>query len=318
MPPEKSSNQNISPDDITVPAKIPDDPNDELKQIRTFQGDVASALQKQKESIYSIQQAERARSEQISKMRTGGRVAPTEYENPKNRKVGILLFVGIILLLILAGVVGFYSYTEYKKKTALPVIVSAPENRFIATASSEDINILPLDRESFIDLVRTKRATNNKDINHLVLKKGDDETAPLLTTEEFLVLLRAEAPGSLVRSFNPLSMFGILGGSPSHTFLLIKLDSYENAFAGMLAWETNLKENLLPLFATDEEIAKIPGDANFVDISIQNKDARALKNSDDEVIFLYSFFDNDTLVITGSEGALKSLIQRLTAQKLSR
>ena len=58
-----------------------------LKQIRTFQGDVAEALGKQKESIFSIQQ-----SEQL-KRASGGTVpeADNDAESDKKRKEFILL-----------------------------------------------------------------------------------------------------------------------------------------------------------------------------------------------------------------------------------
>ena len=109
-------------------------------------------------------------------------------------------------------------------------------------------------------------------------------------------------------------MFGALEKS---TFLIIKLSSFENAFAGMLAWEKTLSQDIGPLFATSELLRNLPIDSVFTDIVDKNKDIRILMFND-QTVLLYSFFDNNKLIITDNIDTLRILVDRLIQEKLSR
>ena len=109
-------------------------------------------------------------------------------------------------------------------------------------------------------------------------------------------------------------MFGTFGES---AFLIIKLASFENAFAGMLMWEKSLSQDIGPLFATAEFLRSVPPETVFTDITDRNKDIRILALGG-QPILLYSFLDNNTLIITDSMETLRTLIDRLTQEKLSR
>ena len=295
--------------------------DDELKQIRTFQGDVAEALKDQNESIVSIRRAE------LKKQGGGDEFAPRRtLEEEANRKSGekiILLVVGTIILLILGGIGAWYAYTGYQTKTALPAVVVTP-NKFISSEISFDLNVSGLARDSFLSAFDVEKSKKIKtgDIEQIQLKKASTST-PLITTREFFNILNTKAPDSLIRAFDPLFMLGVIGdtteaSSTPHAFLLIKLDSFDNAYAGMLSWETNLQDDLLPLFVDANTLASTTSNIAFQDITIQNKDARAIKDPNGNTIFLYSFFDNNMLIITDNESSLRSLVIRLNTEKLSR
>ena len=85
----------------------------------------------------------------------------------------------------------------------------------------------------------------------------------------------------------------------------------------MLAWENIMAEDLLPLFSASEELKVIAPGYVFRDVTVRNKDVRALYASSTPVL-LYSFFDNNFLIITDSFDALQTLIDRLTRERLSR
>lgn len=304
-----------------------------LKQIRTFQGDVAEALHTQNESIVSIQQHEVARRMEAKKeaplppverpeveapiVRPLPVETPEEREEREVRTSGFKLLGGIIFLVLLGAGGGWYAYKGYRQKTFVPVVEIVP-NRFLTTDSLINIDVVPLARETFIQNIQAERTTSRSGIEQIELKKGEGVNSPLMTTSAFLDFLQARAPGSLVRAFNPLFMMGLLSGNPRHTFLIIKLDSFENAFPGMLGWEKFLADDLLPLFAADAIVKNLPSDTVWKDITIQNKDARVLKDSTGTTVLLYSFFDNNRLLITDSEETLRTLITRLTSEKLSR
>jgi hypothetical protein len=291
-----------------------------LRQIRTYQGDVADALKNQGESVMSIRRAElvkRGDGDEFAQ-----RPTPQEEIEKGSRNKIILLIIGTILLLALGGLGVWYAYNGYKAKTALPVVVVTP-NAFISTDSSVDVDASGLARDTFISAFNDLKNGDikNASIKQIQLRRGI-ATTTLSTTAEFLNIINTKAPSSLVRAFNPLFMLGVIGdtdaSSTPHTFVLVKLDSYENTFPRMLSWEQDMGGDLLPLFASSSVATNFPTDTKFVDVTIQNKDARALKDSTGNTVLLYSFFDNNMLIITDNEASLKTLVARLNVAKLSR
>ncbi len=287
-----------------------------LKQIRTFQGDVAEALTRQNESLVSIQQTE------ALKNRMGGIPSETvSAEEHKRNGDFLYLFVGSIFLIILSLGGAWYGYGEYLKRTAPPVI-SIPANRFISANSEVEINLLNATRETFAAAFADKASDNPaNELRHIVARAGEGELAPLLTTAQFMKALESQAPGNLVRSFDPLFMEGVIGSDP---FLIIKLVSFENAYAGMLSWEPDMAEDLLPMFPS----VKANDSASvFKDVIVKNKDVRMLSaevpatassSTTTTPVLLYSFFDNSVLIITSKLETLQILIERLTRERLSR
>ena len=281
-----------------------------LKQIRTFQGDVAEALQKEHSSLISIQQAEQLKKNSVQPDTN------TSRKNSNNRIESFYLFIGSVLLLSL-GVVGtWYAYNEFVKRSATPII-TAPANRFISVDTEANISLATDSREVLIKTLSDAiQDVTAREMRHVIFTKqmGTTETSYLFPTSEFFKILKTRTPASLIRALDPLFMFGAFGKS---TFLIIKLSSFENAFAGMLAWEKNLSQDIGPLFATAELSRDIPLESVFTDVTDKNKDVRVLALKGQQVL-LYSFFDNNMLIITDNIETLRVLIDRLTREKLSR
>lgn len=271
-----------------------------LKQIRTFQGDVAEALRRERGSLVSIQQAEHLKKSSTQS------ATPIPSENSKKRTEFFFLFLGSLALFVLGTIGSWYAYNEFVRKSATP-IMTAPESRFVSVNTEIGLNLTTTtSREVLIDaLSGALRGTAVGELGHIILP---------FSTSEFLNILGSRAPGSLIRAFDPLFMFGAFGDD---AFLIIKLVSFENAFAGMLAWEENLSQDLGPLFATAEFLRDLPTGSVFTDVTDRNKDVRVLALGN-QPILLYSFFDNNMLIITDKIETLRTLIDRLTREKLSR
>jgi hypothetical protein len=109
-----------------------------------------------------------------------------------------------------------------------------------------------------------------------------------------------------------------LGEAKQSNFIIFRLSSFENAFAGMLAWEETLAEDIGPLFKNSTKLATLYPTKEFEDITARNKDARVLRSETGEILLLYSFFDNNTLIITENDEAMRSLINKLSSSLLSR
>jgi len=270
-----------------------------LKQIRTFQGDVAEALQREQRSLVSIQQAEHLKKGSTSS------ATDTASENTKRKREIFFLFLGSLTLFVLGTVGAWYAYNEFVRRTVTP-IMTAPANRFVSANTEINLTLTATSREALINtLADAVRGAPSGELIHINFS---------LSTIKFLEMLGTRAPGSLVRAFDPLFMFGAFGES---TFLIIKLASFENAFAGMLAWEKNLNQDIGPLFATAELSRNVAPESTFTDVTDKNKDVRMLALGDQPVL-LYSFFDNNMLIITDHIETLRILMDRLTREKLSR
>ncbi|MEX0932337.1 MAG: hypothetical protein WDZ61_00385 [Parcubacteria group bacterium] len=313
----------------------------ELKQIRTFQGDVASTIGKQKESLVSIQRREQARRAEkapsIEEMETS--------EDKKDTWKTVLLSLGTFLL-IAGGIYGsWYAYTEYQEKTELPVI-TVPANRLITSTKTVEIAPTGLTRANLIEQIAEEgRSALSGQVTHLNVGQ---------TTREFLETLEVRAPGRLLRALDDTFMLGVLGGE-GNVFLIVKLASYESAFAGMLEWERSMAEDLGPIFSTRLALRDLESEPIFQDVVNRNKDSRVLRmalplvgemstttstttpvttedpgeqvaTSTDsgvelgapETVLVYSFFDQNTLIITDSDEALASILNKLSSELLSR
>lgn len=312
MPLENKPANGVSSETSPVfPNPVPKPYVSPLKQIRTFQGDVASALGKQKESLFSIQQAEHAKMAVSQKV---PEPVAIEAKEAKNRETILLTFGGAALLtLALTG--AFFGYREYTMRT-LPPTLSVPESRIIAVQSEKTINFASTTRENLIASIwEMSTGVGEGEIRHLVLRKGSDESSPLATTAEFMEKMESRVPASLVRSFEPVFMMGSLLNS---RFIILKLSSFENAFPGMLAWEQNMASDIGSLFATEQALKSIAPASVFKDVISRNKDVRILKGADDQPLLMYSFFDNQMLIITDNLATLQTVVERLTQELLSR
>ncbi len=307
-----------------------------LKQIRTFQGDIAEALKHKGESVFSLSERERVKKETAQKVEataasgSESNVAPTapeptiyEDSTPKPEHHWVkptLLVLGTLLLLSTAGYAGWVTLTQYQNKTALPV-VNIPDNQFVTPQSIFNIDATKLDGAGLVRAILAERGAkiSSGSIQQIQLTEGEP-VAPV-TTEHFLVhYLLSSAPPSLVRAFDPLFSLGLLGANSGevgpHTFLIIKLDSFENAFPGMLLWESGMGKDLLPIINPGTNSAAT--NSLFTDVTIQNKDARVLRDTTGNTVLLYSFYDNNYLIITDNESSLRAIVSALNAQKVVR
>lgn len=281
-----------------------------LKQIRTFQGDVAEVLKKEKESLASIQQREHQKRESL-----GAKDIPRPDSSDNSKAKLFYLITGTIILFVV-GIVGiWYAYNEFSSKFTVP-IASAPENRFISVDTETELVVTETSRETFIknlSLVASETVSGQSKHVLLVKKELEETTRPLLTNE-FFEILETKAPGSLIRALEPLFMFGTLGES---VFVIIKIASFENTFAGMLSWEKNLGQDFGPLLSTAPLLRDAPLESVFIDVTDRNKDIRVFKLEGQDVL-LYSFYENNMLIITDKIETFRIIIDRLTREKLSR
>lgn len=147
---------------------------------------------------------------------------------------------------------------------------------------------------------------------------GTSITRPA-TTQEFLHALGANIPDGLARSLGGDFFFGMHSADKNAPVFVIPVVSYDNAFAGMLAWENTMNADLAPVFTavpayrTDQN--GIPQARTFADTVIRNYDARTLSDDNNVIELYYSFPSPQFLVIAESPYTFAEVLARLRAQR---
>lgn len=136
--------------------------------------------------------------------------------------------------------------------------------------------------------------------------------------ETFLNLIGAQAPEELVRALSEEFFFGIHTVDENAPLLVIPVLSYERAFAGMLAWEETINNDLAPAFTLVPTqvlgTSGLPEKRRFEDVVMRNYDVRALRDDTDEIQLYYSFPTRSILVIGESPYSFTEILNRLRAE----
>ncbi len=315
-----------------------------IKNLRTFQGDVADAIKKQNASVLTIALAEKKKQEgaRIETLKNTPNPASTPVAkpviksppaNPELKKNILMVALSIILITLGAGsVFGFY---VLQKREATP-ITNSPQNTILGWSKKETLSINGLKPEELVDAIYKKRQIEGVGVGEILFLELVQTSDSQISAQDLFTTMKSRAPASLIRSFGNQLMFGFFNSEGSNQpFLIIRLESFDRAFDGMLSWEKTMFEDIGALFTRNilpvKESLPLEGNASgtrilsigtpslqFDDEAIRNKDARILKNTQGETILLYSFLDKETLLITSDERVLQELVNKLVAQKLIR
>jgi len=309
-----------------------------IKNLRTYQGDVAEAIKNQNASVLTITLAEK-------KKRDKEEIEKPKQKDPETKKGFWSVLISLLLIILGVGtVVGFYYLQKQIPVAQIQTPGSAPEETIIRYNTQKSISVDGATREEFVSVIngeRLKGETKPNEITYIFLNKNKQAGIQTVSTKELFAILNTKIPGATLRSFGDQFMFGFFQDERTEPFLLIRISSYQNAFDGMLKWEETMNGDVGALFlpvsvpgeisaqnsestSTHSIVTPLPQlstfqiNKNFEDETLRNKDARVLKNSNGDILMLYSFLDKETLLITSNENTLKEMLNKLISQKLIR
>lgn len=312
---------------------VAQDPN--LKPLRTYESDVAAAMTHRRTSVASIAIAE---SKAKNKGETLKNTAPSV--TGKNLFVLFLSFA-----IVAAGAMGaYYLYTRSALFTSRSTPV-APQQKQNSIVPSDAFATISADGQNASSLTAKLRAESQKPQNpgtlkEIIVTETQNSSTVRVPASDMASLLSIGAPDILLRTLAPAWMLGIYADTSGHTsaFAIVTTDFFQNAFTGMLQWESSMPESLRPyLYAisprtniiidspastttatsTPSPISQVslpiyaPIQGHFEDRIIRSKDVRVFKTNDGETLFLYSFIDNSHLIVAGNESALTEILVRL-------
>lgn len=281
--------------------------NDEnIKVLRTYTSDMADAIRTNEASVIKIALAEKEKKEkeEIFQKAEGTPLSKT------------FLVIGGIILIALA-IFASYFLLQKKKELDTPSVVIKDEETFISYDSFKNVDVTNVKNiDDFIGILNQQIFEKSGLLNVFFLKKIVGEQKQEITSENFLSLIKAEAPGSLVRSLSGKFLLGKYQTPvDSGTFIIFDTDNYNQAYASMLSWEKNLLKDLFPIFGITITQG-VEGEENLLekewkDIIINNRDARVLYGREGQGVLYYLFVNKNYLLITNNVNALKEITTRL-------
>ena len=320
-----------------------------VRPLETYRGDIEEAIQKKNVSIVSIAAAEAAR-------RAIAGQAPKPEEPAKHQEeshdLGLRIAAiagGVVLLTAAAGLLAFIFL---RPQANAPVQNNLPAP-FISIDQTQVISLSPNEwsRESVMAAAldaREKTALSLGLMARLYLTQATTTAPPSIAAQTLLVTLAPEIPAELLGSLSGEHILGVHSFDGNQAFLILDVERYEGAYAGMLAWEWSMERDLAPLFTRtprpripEENIAPpvdpfvlLPGEATstatstpaatstqvvpsflrtvFIDRIVENRDARVIQNSLGDILLLWTFLDRNTIAITTNEYTLREIISRLS------
>ncbi len=327
---EQETNATLLPkkeEGASVPVPTPAVPKKEpelVVPLKTYQGDVEQLVEHKNVSLTHIAAAEADRRAATPTPET----EPPQQKGSSFKKLS-MIGLGVVLLLGAGGAVAYALLTQTTPTTR---IADNPQAPFIFVDKTQLIELPPTarTRESVMSLLLTARTNVALSLGlmgrlYIATPAASADTAPqLVTLPTLLSLLAPSVPGELVRSIDPTYYtLGIHSFDENQAFLIFKVDSFATGYAGMLAWERTMYNDLLPLFNRTPSV-RAGGVAatttppvqvlqtTFSDQVVENRDARVVQNQFGDILFLWTFLDRETVVITTNNHTLLEIITRFT------
>ena len=299
-----------------------------VRPLETYRGDIEQIIQKKNVSVVSIAAAEaqrRAFAGQAQKPE-----APTQQGESHELGLRIAAVVGGVVLI--AAAAGLLAFIFLQPQANAPVQNNLPAP-FISVDQTQVIQIPQQEwrRESVVAATldaRGKTALSLGLIARLYLTQATTtEFPPSIAAQTLLATLAPEVPAELLGALSGEHLLGVHSFDGNQAFLLLDVEHYEGAYAGILAWEWSMEADLAPLF-TRTPRPRIPEEGTatttvstttspqflqtkFIDRIVENRDTRVIQNSFGDILLLWTFLDRNTLLITTNEYTLREVVSRL-------
>lgn len=300
------------------------------KPIRTYESDIAEAIASRKTSVLNIAIEEKKKEDNSTSATISNKPSPST----SNWKKFTMLLLSIILI---AGGIGGGYYLYLQSPLALPkanigTIINTKLPSIIKPDNQKSIELGVVRTDDFPKKIQDILFNDKTDIgkiNEYILNISTGSTTTRIDGPQFFQLLDTSAPESLNRSLTKKWMIGTsdedFGKAP---FIILSTDFFQNTFAGMLKWESDMPDEMAIAFNYNDRARQDNGTTTinsfftirgrFQDRVVSNRDVREFISESGELLILYSFIDKDTLVITTNEETLKKLIQKIEKQSYLR
>lgn len=205
----------------------------------------------------------------------------------------LIALIGAALALLASMHYNIFESRPAEEVPTTPLVVSDPTSQILLTGS----------KASFVTELSTRMRETSVPVQEFFPIIPSGESIRNATAAEILTFLEVELSASTIRSLDSVMSLGSVLTTTQEPFIILKSRSFDVLFAGLLAWEPNMNQDLAPLFGQE-----IQGVSRFKDAVRNNASTRILYDDTGKEILLYSFINPNTVVITTSGEALAKLL----------
>jgi hypothetical protein len=335
-----------------------DDKSQAIRPIRTYRDDVSSLVKDQKISTSTIMLAEQKRREAMQmngEMETEEPKTKSKIIKIFFTLFFIVLGFSTIFYVIkndlvpeqIKNIINLNSEKEdiIRKDTKSDISIGVKNNTEVRLEIIRNVERLEVENGEVNEIVISKTLY-------------DEEENPYeerITSNEFLNVIGTNTSDKLERSLNNEFLFGLYKKNINIPFIIFKTDESDIAFAEFYNWENQMYYDLRDIMRLkeipDEEIIEVVEVAtstidslreisetsstttkeisvpnlepdfnpiNFTDLLILNRDVRAILDEEKNIILMYSFIDNENILITKDRETFREAVERVSSQKLLR
>ena len=220
------------------------------------------------------------------------------------RVIRPLIIIALIIAIIasLTGGILFYLNQQAANDAPVEIVTS------LIRTDSETKTPLPSNRRDLLALLTKTTASPTRGITEVNLVVSDaNGIEQEATANEIINVLTPRVPGAFSRSITELSIGVVSEDTEPAPYIVLVAPGFDTAFAGMINWEPFMSEDLEPFFGSAVRNTSL--DSDFTDIVIANQDVRVLTDVSGEERILYTFSDQQTIMITTNRSALETILR---------
>lgn len=286
------------------------DENAHNKNVETYVDDITQALETSQEGVIR-----KIIAEQSARDEEGRGRSPF---SKRNRFFALGGLAAVIIAIVIIAAVS----ARHKAASTVP---AAPQYQpLIFTDSASPLEIAGMKKDQIMAAVAGH-------ISALAAAPGDIEGIYLTENQQMIGLhrLMALTGGGLPLADMPYMEDNFLIGAyrdpaadpslPADPFLLLKMRSVADVFDGMRAWEHKMYYDLYGMFGRTVGSSSDPLlTADFEDGIIANKNARILRDGAGNIVLMYVYADDSSVIVTDREATAREVILRLASSQLKR
>lgn len=238
-----------------------------------------------------------------------------EKKSPERQKNQFFLYTGISL--IVASFIAVLLVFLFREKI-FQVEVPPQYVPIIFTDKTEFKEVSGFKKEEIIQTILSE-------IENVELKNGGIEgifltiDKKIIGLRNFLTLIESNIDQTKLEFVSDNFLIGGVNKENKIPFILIKTRYISDIFDPMWNWENKMFFDIHKLFGLDINAdTKYLLESSFEDGIIQNKNARILKDKDGKIVMMYVFADENSVIITNSELAVREIVMRLISSKIKK
>ncbi len=235
--------------------------------------------------------------------------------SPESKKNKIFMFTSVILIAAACVVLSFFLFKNQNNTVTI-----APQfTPLIFTDKSAMLEVADMNKEEVAAAVA-------KEVQNTEVKKGGLEGIYLTEGEKIIGLRRflkisgsnfvlpENISGSVVVGDNFL--MGAVNGESKNFFILLKVRSTADVFNALRTWEGKIFADLHNFFGIS-----ITPDTNYLftkefqDGVVENKNARILYDNTNNIVLMYIFADDNSVVITNNLETASEVMLRIVGAR---